>query len=111
MKRWFGIGVCALAGVCLQAQEKPGAAPKPAIEVQTPLPPAKPTTASTNVLDLPKEPTVTFGGTVMDFKRSTNRWKMFSLRKPLDRKADEATVIRETRTEGARPVKLFSIDF
>ena len=110
MKRWLAISTTALFSLCLQAQEKP-VTPKPQIEVQTPLPAARPTTASTNIMELPKEPTVTYGGTFMDIKRSTNRWKMFNLRKPLDPKADSATVIRETRTESAKPIKLFSIDF
>src|SRR4051812_34943068 len=103
MKRWLAILISPVISLSLQAQEKPAAA-KPEIEIQTPLAPKSPTIA-TNIMEAPKEPLVKFGGLATDMKRSTNRWKMFSLRKPLDPKTDGANLIRDTRTEGAKPIK------
>lgn len=110
MKR-FLILTIAIASPFIHAQDKPAApasTAKPNIEVQAPLTPK--TSTPTNIV-IPKEPVVRYGGLATDIKRSTNRWKMFSLRKPADPKNDDANLIKETRTEGARPIKLFSIDF
>jgi hypothetical protein len=107
MKRWFLI--LATLSLCLRAQEKPSA-PKQEAEIQSPLAP-KQTVVSSNTIILPKEPPVKLSGLATDIKHSTNRWKMFSLRKPVDPKTDGANVIRTTRTEAGGPIKLFSIDF
>lgn len=58
-----------------------------------------------------KEPTFAFSGLAVDVAHSTNRWKMFSLRRKVDLKEDNANLIRDTRTEAAPAIKLFSIDF
>jgi hypothetical protein len=113
MKRWLAIGLTATLSLCqTHAQEKHATPtpPKQEIEVQSPLAPKPATTGTTNLITPPKD-LIKYGGLATDIKRSTNRWKMFSLRKPLDPKTDEATLIRETRTEAAKPIKLFSIDF
>jgi hypothetical protein len=112
MKRWLAIGVTATFSLALNAQEKPATpAPKPEIEIQSPLAPKAATSASTNIMEAIKDPLVKYSGLATDLKRSTNRWKMFSLRKPTDPKSDQATLIRDTRTEAGGPIKLFSIDF
>lgn len=58
-----------------------------------------------------KPPLVTFSGLGPDIAKSTNRWKMFSLRRPANPKEDTANLITDTKSEISRPVKLFSIDF
>jgi hypothetical protein len=110
MKRWRAILIIPVFSLVLQAQEKPATAttPQPQLELQSPL---EPKTTNSTILETPKEPLIKYSGLATDIKRSTNRWRMFSLRKPADPKTDGAHIIHETRTEGAKPVKIFSIDF
>ena len=108
MKRWLAILIISVFSLVLKAQEKPAIAPHPQIELISPL---EPKTTNTTILETPKEPLIKYSGLATDIKRSTNRWRMFSLRKPVDPKTDEAQMIRDTRTEGAKPIKIFSIDF
>src|SRR4051812_26930455 len=70
---------------------------KPREQLQVDAPRAATTTeASTNAIPLkPKEPAVTYSGIVQDVKKSTNRWRMFSLRKKADPKEDSKNVIRD----------------
>lgn len=89
----------------------PSGKPKQEIEVAAPRGP-KESEVSTNALPkFPKRPSVSHGGLVSDVRKSTNRWKMFSLRRPANLKEDEANMIRDLRTEGGGAVKLFSVDF
>lgn len=87
------------------------------LEVQAPRPP-KTTDISTNALskpqppDQPTKPKRTYSGVAADVRKSTNRWKIFSLRRPANLKEDDANVIREgLRTEGGGAVKLIAVDF
>ena len=90
----------------------PSGKPRQEIEVLAPERPKESDDVNTNLFPkFPKEPTVSYGGLASDVKKSTNRWKMFSLRQPTNLKRDEANMIRNTRTEGGPAVKLFSVDF
>ena len=90
--------------------------PRQEIEVQAPRPP-KTTEVTTNALskvqpaDQLTKPKRTYSGVAHDLRKSTNRWKMFSLRKRADLAEDDKAVIRNLRTEGGGAVKLFSVDF
>jgi hypothetical protein len=105
MKLRFLAGLLAVGGASVLAQD---------VRIEAPVAP-KPPGANTNALsapiERPKEPLIKYSGLMADFKRSTNRWKFFSLRKPVDPKTDGANLIRETRTEAGHPVKLLSLDF
>jgi hypothetical protein len=103
-------------------QDRPqNAAPtgKPRQEIQVDAPRAPRTTeVTTNALSKPQPPNQptkpkrTYGGVVQDVRKSTNRWKMFSLRRPANLKEDDANVTREAlRTEASGAVKLISVDF
>jgi hypothetical protein len=115
MKIWFVIGSLALA-LTTFAQEKPASNSNSNSqpEILSPRAPAQ-TTVNTNILatpgQKPKEPAIKFSGVATDFKRSTNRWKFFSLRAPRDPKRDGQNVVRDLRTEGGGGIKLFSVDF
>jgi hypothetical protein len=104
------------------AQDRPqNAAPtgKPHQEIQVDAPRAPGTTeVTTNALSKPQPPNQltkpkrTYGGVVNDVRKSTNRWKIFSLRRPASLKEDDANVTREgLRTEASGAVKLISVDF
>ena len=87
------------------------------IEVTAPRPP-KTTEISTNALskpqppDQPTKPKRTYTGVAHDLRKSTNRWKIFSLRRPANLKEDDANVTREgLRTEASGAVKIISVDF
>lgn len=89
--------------------------PKQEIQVEAPRPP-RTSEVNTNALSNPKPgqtnlPTIFYSGLGPDIRKSTNRWRMFSLRKKVDLKTDGENLIMDTRTEAARPFKLFSIDF
>jgi hypothetical protein len=89
----------------------PTGKPRQEIEVVAPERP-KESEVNTNAYPkMPKQPTVSYGGVASDVRKSTNRWRIFSLRRPANLKEDEANVIRNLRTEGAPAVKLFSVDF
>ncbi len=110
MKVWIPIVALAFAApLCAQDQSA-----RPALDLEAA---AKPSTLKTNLLSDPKpaqepaKPLLTLSGLGPEIAKSTNRWRMFSLRRPLNPKEDAATLILDTRTEAARPVKLFSIDF
>ena len=122
-KRVALIGALALAVAGQEALPPPlnaASTGKPAqpvdVEVDAPRAP-KTTEVSTNALSKPQppdqvlKPKVNVSGLGPEMKKSTNRWKMFSLRKPVNFKEDEASVIRGARTEGGPPVKLFAVDF
>jgi hypothetical protein len=90
----------------------PSGKPRQEIEVLAPERPKESEEVNTNLFPkMPQGPTVSYGGLASDIKKSTNRWKMFSLRQPANVKRDEANVIRNTRTEGGPAVKIFSVDF
>ena len=85
--------------------------PRQEIEVTAPQP-AKESEVNTNALPkMPKEPAVSYGGLASDIRKSTNRWKMFSIRRPANLKEDDANMVRNLRTEGGPGVKVFSVDF
>ena len=89
---------------------------KPRQDVEIAAPRAARTNAlTTNALSQikdPKQPQRTVGGLVPEIRKSTNRWRMFSLRRPANPKEDEANVTREgLRTEASGAVKLISVDF
>jgi hypothetical protein len=90
--------------------------PRQDLEVVAP-PPPKTNALDTNILSsargpkLPKETTVTYGGLIPEVRRSTNRWRMFSLRRPANLKEDDANLVRNVRAEASPAVKVFSIDF
>ena len=94
----------------------PSGKPRQNLEIAAPLAP-KTNAIDTNVLSsargpkLPKEPTVSYGGVVNDIRKSTNRWRMFSLRRHANLKEDEANMVRNLRTEASPAVKLISVDF
>lgn len=89
----------------------PTGKPKQEIEITAPTPP-KESEVNTNLLPkMPQRPAISHGGLATDIRKSTNRWKMFSLRRPANVKEDEANMIRNTRTEASPAVKLFSVDF
>jgi hypothetical protein len=90
----------------------PTGKPRQEIEVLSPERPKDSDEVNTNLFPkMPQGPTVSYGGLATDLKKSTNRWKMFSLRQPANLKRDEANVIRGTRTEGGPAIKIFSVDF
>jgi hypothetical protein len=90
----------------------PSGKPRQEIEVIAPDRPKESEEVNTNLFPkMPPGPAVTYGGLASDVKKSTNRWKMFSLRQPANLKRDDANMIRGTRTEGGPAVKLFSVDF
>src|SRR5258706_13642500 len=104
MKLPLSIALAASLTLATQAQNAPLNAaptgkPKQDLEVDAPRAP-KTTEVSTNALSKPqspkepKEPTVTYGGLATDVRKSTNRWKMFSLRRPANLKEDDTAVIR-----------------
>lgn len=87
------------------------------VEVAAPRPP-KSSEISTNALskpqppDQPTKPKRTYSGLAHDLRKSTNRWKIFSLRRPANLKEDDANVTREgLRTEAGGAIKLISVDF
>jgi hypothetical protein len=85
--------------------------PRQEIEVTAPQP-AKESEVNTNALPkMPKQPAVSYGGLASDIRKSTNRWKMFSIRRPANPKEDDANMVRNLRTEGGPGVKVFSVDF
>jgi hypothetical protein len=94
----------------------PTGKPKQELEVTAPLAP-KTNEVNTNILSSakspkePKEPTVSYGGVLTDIRKSTNRFKTFSLRRRVNLKEDDANLIRNVRTEGGPAVKVFSVDF
>jgi hypothetical protein len=89
----------------------PSGKPKQEIEITAPTPP-KESEVNTNLLPkMPQRPAISHGGLATDIRKSTNRWKMFSLRRPANLKEDEANMIRNARTEAGPPVKIFSVDF
>jgi hypothetical protein len=113
MRIWFVIG-CLAFTLCAGAQEKLAPISKP--EIQSPRRQTNSSlTINTNILatpaQKPTEPAIKYSGVATDFKRSTNRWRFFSLRQPRDPKRDGQNVIRDTRAEAGGPIKLFSIDF
>lgn len=114
MKFWLAIGCLSALAVTTPAQEKPAPRSKSQPEIQAPRAPTQ-TTLNTNILATPaqkaNEPVIKYSGVATDFKRSTNRWKFFSLRQPRDPKRDGQNVIRTTRAEAGGPIKIFSIDF
>jgi hypothetical protein len=105
MKLRLLIGLTLALGASVLAQD---------VRIEAPAAP-KPAGSTTNALsapiERPKEPLIKYSGLLTDFKRSTNRWKFFSLRKKADPKTDGENLIRETRTEASHPVKLLSLDF
>ncbi len=116
MKPLF-LAMVLFAGLSLRAQEvAPSGKPTQGVEVQTPRAPAT-NIISTNILSEAKQPderlkpVLTYSGLGKDIAKSTNRWRMFSLRKPANAKEDSANLIRDIRTEGGPAIKLFSIDF
>lgn len=94
----------------------PTGKPRQNLEIAAPVAP-KTNQINTNVLSsatgpkLPKEGGVSYGGLIPDVRRSTNRWRMFSLRRPANPREDDANMIRNLRTEAGGAVKLFSVDF
>lgn len=122
MKLAPAIALTAALALSTVAQEAPinvapTGKPRQEIEVQAPRAP-KSTEVSTNALskpqstDQPLKPKRSYGGLAKDMQKSTNRFKMFSLRRPVHLKDDDANVIREgLRTEAGGAVKLFSVDF
>ena len=118
MKVWSAITLAALGFSLLHAQEAaPTGQPRQEIFVDTPRPP-KTAEVNTNALSTPKPPqkdakppVVTYSGLGPEVAKATNKWKVFSLRRPANPKEDGSNLIRETRTEAARPIKLLSIDF
>ena len=94
------------------AQDKSAPIAKP--EIQSPRPAAN-SPLNTNALSSPnqkpKESAIKYSGVATDFKRSTNRWKFFSIRQPRDPKRDGENVIHTTRSEAGGPIKILSIDF
>ena len=85
---------------------------KQEIEIAAPRPVLTTNQVSTNAIpQKPKEPTVTYSGLVQDVRKSTNRWKIFSLRRPANPKEDNANLVRDLRTEASPAVKLISVDF
>lgn len=118
MKLPLSIAFAAAVAMAVVAQEErpqnaaPSGKPRQEIEVQAPRAP-KTTEVTTNALSKvqPTKPKVTYGGVVHDVRKSTNRWKMFSLRRRADLAEDDKAVIRNLRTEGGGAVKLFSVDF
>src|SRR4051812_25159467 len=59
----------------------PTGKPRQEIEVLAPQSPKPSDEINTNLLPkMPQEPTVSYGGLASDLKKSTNRWKTFSLR-------------------------------
>lgn len=89
------------------------------IEVQAPRPAGTNgvKTINTNIVTDAKaaedklRPLLTYSGVGPEVARSTNRWRIFSLRRPVDRKEDGANLIRDIRTEASPAIKIFSIDF
>src|SRR5688572_1383001 len=102
MRLWLLTGLLALP---LFAQD---------VRIEAPVPP-KTSIINTNLLTAPsaqpKESPIKYSGLATDLKRSTNRWKFFSLRKPADPKTDAANLIHDTRAQAGPPIKLLSIDF
>jgi hypothetical protein len=89
----------------------PTGQPRQQIEITAPTPP-KESAVNTNLLPkMPARPAISHGGLTTDIRKSTNRWKMFSLRRPANLKEDESNLIRNVRTEASPAVKLFSVDF
>ena len=115
----FAAGL-AMAAVAQESDRPQNAAPtgqpRQEIEVQAPRAP-RTTEVTTNALskvqppDQPTKPKRTYSGVAHDLRKSTNRWKMFSLRTRADLAEDDKAVIRNLRTEGGGAVKLLSVDF
>ena len=117
----LSMAVAAALALAAHAQDAPintapSGKPRQNLEVAAPLAP-KTNAIDTNVLSsargpkLPKEPTVSYGGLVNDVRKSTNRWRMFSLRRPANLKEDDANTVHNLRTEASPGVKLISVDF
>jgi hypothetical protein len=88
--------------------------PRKEIQVETPQAP-KELTVDTNLLANPnptpkKESRINYSGFITDVRRSTNRWKMFSLRKPVD-PAHDGENLMDAHSEAGPGIKLFSIGF
>lgn len=110
MRIWFVIACLALP-LCAPAQDKPASSSQP--EIQAPRPQTN-SPINTNLLaapvQKPKDSAVKYSGVAADFKRSTNRWKFFSLRAPRDPNHDGENLIHDAHSPGG-PVKVISIDF
>ena len=122
MKLPLFIALAAVLAITAMGQDdrpqnvSPTGKPRQEIELQAPVAP-KTTEVTTNALskvqppDQVRKPKVTYGGLAQDVRKSTNRWRMFSLRRRADLAEDDKAVIRNLRTEGGGAVKLFSVDF
>ena len=122
MKLPLSIAFASALAIAVIAQDRPQNAaptgkPRQEIEVEAPRAP-KTTEVTTNALSKPQPPNQptkpkrTYGGVVQDVRKSTNRWKIFSLRRPANLKEDDTNVTREgLRTEASGAVKLISVDF
>jgi hypothetical protein len=112
MKR--GLLICFVAFCASGADGQVVTAPaKPRVELEAAAPvAAKTNLVSTNALPLKGKATaVTYSGVAADVRKATNRWRVFSLRRPLDPKEDGANWVRDLGTEGGGGVKIFSVDF
>jgi hypothetical protein len=117
----LSIAVAAILMLAARGQDAPLKAtplnkPRQDLEVVAPVRP-KTNSLDTNILSsaqgpkLPKQTVVTYGGLIPEVRKSTNRWRMFSLRRPANLKQDEANLVRDVRTEASPAVRVFSVDF
>ena len=91
----------------------PTGKPRQEIEVAAPQSP-RTNGINTNALSNLNQPktNIAYSGLGPEFRKSTNRWRTFSLRRPANLKEDESNLTREgLRTEASPAVKLISIDF
>jgi hypothetical protein len=117
----LSMAVVAALAVAARAQNAPlntapTGKPRQELEVAAPLT-RKTNDLNTNILSnaqgpkSPKETSVTYGGLVTHVRKSTNHWRMFSLRRPANLKEDDVNLIHDLRTEAGGAVKVFSVDF
>ena len=113
--------VSVLSGVAQDATapvkaSKPSLPAPPRQEIQIDAPQvAKESQVNTNLLANPnparrKNSRFSYGGLFTDVARSTNRWKMFSLRRPVDPDHDGENLM-DAHTKNGPALKLFSIGF
>ena len=91
----------------------PAVKPRQEIEIAAPQSP-RTNAISTNALSNLNQPktNLTYSGLGPELRKSTNRWRIFSLRRPANAKEDEANLTREgLRTQASPAIKLISIDF
>ena len=91
----------------------PTGKPRQEVEIAAPQSP-RTNGINTNALSNLNQPktNITYSGLGPELRKSTNRWRIFSLRRPANTKEDESNLTREgLRTEASPAIKLISIDF